>query len=102
MQDEYKRAHSMQEEHQAQDEQEYEPPSIQVLPGAAWRMHVPDVHESPFASGPEVAPRPEALPSALPARKAAPLAEHTLSGPLPAGSTILQLVSQTGLEIGDL
>ena len=78
MQDEYASAQSMQEVHHAQPEQEYEPPSIQVLPTAAWRRHVPDMHESPFASGQEDAHCPEALPSALPVRKAAPLAEYTL------------------------
>ena len=96
MQEEYASAESMQEAHQARQEQEYEPPSLQVLPPAAWRRHVPDMHEPPFAFEPESgAQRPDALPNALPVHKAAPLAEYTLSSPAPAGSTILQLVSQS-------
>ena len=112
MQDEYQSAQSMQEaHHHIQAEQAYEPPSIQVLPTAAWRHHVPQGHEVPFASGhdfglnaprQEDAPRPAETPIPLPIRKAAPLAEYTLSSPAPAGSIVLQLVSQSGLEIGDM
>ena len=41
-------------------------------------------------------------PNPPPNRKAAPLAEYTLQATAHAGSNILQLVSQTGLELGDL
>ena len=93
MLDEFASAASMQEEHQA--EPKYAPQeSMQVLP-AAWRHHVPVGHEMPFASGPEDAQRPDALNRAPPARKAAPLAEYTLASSAAAGSTILQLVTQS-------
>ena len=112
MQEEYQSAQSMQEvHHQVQVGPLHEPPFIQVLPNAAWRLHVPQGHEVPFASGhglglnaprQEDAPRPAETPIPLPIRKAAPLAEYTLSSPAPAGSIVLQLVSQSGLEIGDM
>ena len=105
MLEEFRSADSMQEPHHAQ--QEYAPQeSMQVLP-AAWRHHVPVGHEMPFATGPQSdAERPDALNRAPPrpeeARKAAPLAEYNLASTAAAGSTILQLVTQTGLNIGDL
>ncbi len=103
MQDEFASAESMHEVPNAQWDP-YVPQSVQVLPPAAWRQHAPNMHEPQFAfaSGFEDAQGPDALHAALPVQKAARLAEYALSSPAPAGSTILQLVSQSGLEIGDL
>ena len=106
MLEEFRSADSMQEPHHAQ-QQEYAPQeSMQVLP-AAWRHHVPVGHEMPFAAGPQQqdAEGPHALNRAPPrpeeARRAAPLAEYHLASPAAEGSTILQLVSQSGLQVGD-
>ena len=50
MQDEYQSAQSMQEAHfQVPREHAYEP-QIQALQTAAWRLHVPQGHEVPFAT----------------------------------------------------
>ncbi len=80
--------------------------SMKVLPDA-WRHRVPDAFEAQFAGEepPADAQRPTRktpLAEGGPQAHAAPLAEYHLAVSAPAGSTVLQLVSQAGLQIGDM
>ena len=78
--------------------------SMKVLP-AAWQHQVPQAFEAPFSGGQAQHPRGAAEDDKVPVNiqsHAAPLAEYHLAVPAPAGSTVLQLVSQAGLQIGDL
>ena len=81
---------------------------MQVLP-AAWQRHVSLAHEPPFADAhqqqadaSDPLANARAPPRAEEARKAAPLAEYHMASPAAAGATVLQLVSQSGLQVGDL
>ena len=85
--------------------------SMKVLP-AAWQHQVPEAFEAQFADGQQHradASDPLANAQGPPRktllaegeRQAAPLAEYHLAAPAVAGATVLQLVSQSGLQIGD-
>ena len=81
---------------------------MNVLP-AAWQHQVGHSSEQPFA-GPsglnqhELQPQQDANINLLRAtvNQVQPLSEYHLAVLAPAGSQVLQLVSQAGLKIGDL
>ena len=83
----------------------HEQASMRVVP-AAWQHQVPHVFETPFSGGHHAQQQqPQQQDDRVPVNiqsHVAPLAEYHLAVPAPAGSQVLQLVSQAGLQIGDL